>query len=285
MGARGPRLGSPLRSPIRILTLGLVLLVTGLYMAMGSSSLAATPPAVSDVEVTLTAGSIDVTNLTFVDTVNLATAAGTVATLRFDTDDATIHGLSLALPCFAVSELGGLTAGIVTQPSDTTTAAQGLTLYATDLQASVLGNPVHYSVSDISFPPPPAGTTLLASGALTSPTIVFVLAQAPALGVSGSTTSATFCTPGGAGANVVAPAAKTKPSAPTPTTSETPAPQPTETSTPPAPEPTQTTTPSPEPAPSPTATEPAPSPTPTDPVPTPTPTDTVTPDPTPSPSV
>jgi hypothetical protein len=286
MGARAATSNRRANARATLLAVAVVLVAAVLDLALVfSSPLEAATPTASDVQATLTAGSIDVTNLVFVDTVNVTTEAGPISTLLFSTDAATIHGMSLALPCFPVPNLGGLTAGIATGASDLTTASAGLTFYATDVQASVAGNPIHFSVSDPSFPPPPTGTTLLASGTLTSPTIVFALSTAPSLTVSGSTTTATFCTPSGAGGSgFLAPKTKSPtfapPTAAVPSSGATRSPEPvvkpSPTTSSATPEPSPYVTPAPAPAPSPTQSDPSPSP---------SPTDTVSPDPSPSPSV
>jgi hypothetical protein len=214
--------------------LGTGVLVTGLLLASGAVG-AAPPVLASRVPVTLSAGSIDVGRLVYMDTVPVTTAAGTVPALQLDLDEAVFHGLGLALPCVPV-EVGGLTGGSTT---DGTSSASHVTVYATDVAATIGGTAVRLSSTDPAYPPPDTpGTVLVADGTLTDATMVTVLTSAPDLRVQGLTTSAAFCKPG------ASPALSGIPLAGVPTPAQTTTPAPGATTTP-APGSTGTTAPPP----------------------------------------
>lgn len=221
----------------------------------------------SRVPVTISASSVDVGRLVYEDTVAVETAGDAVPTLRLVLDAATFHGLRLDLPCVPV-QLGGLTGRTATG----TTTAPSLTVYATEVVATIGGNRVRISSTDPAYPPPPAGTTLVADGTLGDPVIVSLMAVAPSLHTAASTTSASFCTPGGGPAVTGGSPLQLNP--PSPSASEPPAEEP---ATEPAPEPGDSTpaepgeTPS---SPAPEASEP--------PQPTPTPTPETPPPPEPA---
>ncbi|HWJ83279.1 MAG TPA: hypothetical protein VNS55_13665 [Nocardioides sp.] len=162
----------------------------GVWWAASASTTA--PVVASRIPVVITASSIDVGRLVYRDTVEVQTAAGSVPALELGLDDATFHGLDLQLPCVptAVGGLTGRTAGSGASGAD-------LTVYATDLVATIDGTRVRLSSADPAFPPPAAGTVLVSDGTLHDPTLVSALLTTPSLRTTDTRTTATFCTPHG----------------------------------------------------------------------------------------
>jgi hypothetical protein len=189
---------------------------------------AAPDTVASRVPVTISAASLDVGRLTYVDTVAVSTASGPVSALELGIDQAAFHGLAMTLPCVPI-QLGGLTGKSTTD--GTSTAAQ-VTVYATDVAATIGGTRVRFSSTDATYPPPSAGTVLVTDGTLVDPAMVTVLAIAPGLEVHGLTSSATFCHPGaGAALSGLPLTAVPAPSTSSETAPESTAPTATETAT------------------------------------------------------
>jgi hypothetical protein len=236
----------------------LVTTTAAALLLLGGGVVRAAPSVVaSRVPVTITASSLDVGRLVYVGTTSVQTSAGAVDALELHVDQATFHGLALDLPCVP-TQFGGLTGRTSTEGTATSPA---LTVYATDVVATIDGTRVRLSSTDPDYPPPPAGTTLVSGGTLAEPRLVSLLTTSGSLEATGTRTSASFCSPAGAGAGVTGGVPFTM-TTPTPSPAE----QPTPTSEP-------TTGPTAEPtteAPSPTPTEPTPSASPTEPSPTPT---------------
>lgn len=259
--------------------------VLGAVVLLGPAAARGAVPdtTASRVPVTISATSLSVDQLVYVDTVPVPTAAGPVATLELDLTGASFEGLTLALPCVPI-QLGGLTGRTTT---DGTTTAAGLTVYATDVAATIGGTQVRLSSTDPAYPPPPAGTVLVSNDTVTEPTMVAVLVLSSALTLPSLTTSAGFCTPGAAKPLAGTPLAGTPlagvPAAPATSGSAEPAAP----STPggsggssghgePSAPPSDTSTPLPSPQPSGDATTPSPPPS-SDPAPVPVPEPSPTP--------
>jgi hypothetical protein len=246
--------------------------VLGAGVVLGSSAGGAAPSvATSKVPITITASSVRVGTLTYVGTVEVATADGAKPALELAIDTATFTDLALALPCVPI-QLGGLTAATTT---DGETSAGSMVVYATYFASGPETDRVQFSVEA----PPPAPGVLASDTTLVAPEMVAVLATAPGLHLPMLTSTTTFCDPGAAQPLPTAPPAPE----PTPTNAsgEEPGPTPMPTSTPtaesgdagePSATPTDgaTATPTPDPTEPPQPTEP-PAPTASAPEPSPTP--------------
>lgn len=202
--------------------------VTATCVLVGTTVFGAPAPVTSSrIPVTIKATSLDVGRLVYQDTVPVQTTAGTVSALELQVSDATFHDLVLDLPCVP-TPVGGLTGRTTTEGLTTTPA---LTVYATDVLATIGGNPVRLSSTNPAYPPPPAGTVLVENGTVAAPTMVAMLATSGSLQAPTLRITASFCSPAGAagltgGAPYAVAPAPASPSATSPEPSSGPAPAP-----------------------------------------------------------
>ncbi|MGZ4634518.1 hypothetical protein [Oryzihumus sp.] len=157
-------------------------------IALGQASLH--PGTPGGAVATLTAAKATLAGLAYDGVVTVPTTAGTVSTIELRSTAATLTGLELHTPCTPVTALGtGLTAASVTPADSASTSANGLTLYARSVTATVAGASVTWTPDT----PPPAAD--LGDVVLTDVTIEVTSLKLPAFSAPGLRASASFCTP------------------------------------------------------------------------------------------
>jgi hypothetical protein len=138
---------------------------------------------------TMTAASAELTGLVYQGVVTVTLPAGDVQVLELTSSAATLTGLGLHTPCTAAAAGGATTTDTLTATGSTSTAAGGLTLYATSIAATVGGSPVTWTPAA----PPPAEQ--LGDATLTDATVDLVALSAPSLVLPPLRQATSFCTP------------------------------------------------------------------------------------------
>ena len=199
---------------------------------------------------TLTAATGVLRGLVFDGVTTVSTTAGNVDTVQLTSSSAALTGLRLEVPCQPVEGLGGMASTVATPADSTSTAADGFTLYARSITATIAGNTVTWT----PVAPPPAQQ--LGDVTLSDVTVDLAVMQAPALDMPGLRQATSFCTPGRAALaapnSTLTPSAEPSPSG-SPDAAPSGSPDPTSSGSPePAPSgsPDPTSSGSPEPAPS-----------------------------------
>jgi hypothetical protein len=130
-----------------------------------------------------------VTGFTYAGNVALTTAAGTLVAMEFTVTRAGLAGLVLSTPC-----RNNVIWSIGTPAADVTTAASGMTLYATEFVGTTPSGPVDWTpVAGTNSTVPPIDPLSGGAGIIGSPTITLAALSMPTLSMPNSSVAASAC--------------------------------------------------------------------------------------------
>ncbi|HEX6517402.1 MAG TPA: hypothetical protein VF049_17695 [Nocardioidaceae bacterium] len=134
----------------------------------------------------LSASSARLAGLVYAGTVTVPTTAGEAVVLELTSTSASLTGLALHVPCRPAGPPGGMKVDAVTGDS-TSTAEQGMTVYATSVSGTAGGSAFAWT------PDTPPGTAQLGDVAITDLVVELVAFEAPTLTTPSLRQSAEFC--------------------------------------------------------------------------------------------
>ncbi len=109
--------------------------------------------------------------------------------MEFTATNASLAGVTFATPC-----VSGVSWSVATPAGAVSTAASGITLYATELKATLASGPVDWTpVATATSTVPEADPLSGGSGTLTAPVITLGALSAPALSLAHPQTASAIC--------------------------------------------------------------------------------------------